>query len=301
MKVYDCFGFNNEFDILDLRLAELDPVVDRFVLVESRESFSGLPKPLHFAQARHRYAAFNDRIIHVELDELPRTDDLWIRENFQREAISRGLPALSDHDIVIVSDVDEIPRRTAVEQIRDMSGLAIHGLRMPHFNLRLNYAQIIGTDAYFVFPMAANGRAFARLGPQGMRNLRISLNRAHRAKRVPADMRVLPHAGWHFSYMGDTDHVKLKLQSFAHRELSHSEALVTYTVDEAVRRRLDLFGRPNHRWEVLSINEYFPRTLVHNLSDYRHLIAPNPSHAIDLELTRQHDGLVIVKTPRRSP
>ena len=64
-KVYDCFNFFNELDILDIRLHELNDVVDKFVLIESVETFTGKSKPLFYNDNKERFKKFEDKIIHI--------------------------------------------------------------------------------------------------------------------------------------------------------------------------------------------------------------------------------------------
>ncbi len=106
--VYDCFLFLNEFELLDIRLHEMDSVVDRFVIVESAETFRGNPKPLNFPTQADRFSQFADKIIYIPLTEPLITDNPWVREAFQRNQIMRGLVDCKDTDIVMISDVDEI-------------------------------------------------------------------------------------------------------------------------------------------------------------------------------------------------
>ena len=63
--IYDCFPFFNELELLEVRLHELDGLVDKFVLVEATRTFAGHPKSLYFAQNRGRFSAFDNKIIHV--------------------------------------------------------------------------------------------------------------------------------------------------------------------------------------------------------------------------------------------
>jgi hypothetical protein len=57
--IYDCFPFFNELELLEVRLNELDGLVDKFVLVEATRTFAGQPKSLYFAENRDRFAAFD--------------------------------------------------------------------------------------------------------------------------------------------------------------------------------------------------------------------------------------------------
>ena len=107
--------------MLDIRLRELDTVVDRFVLVEATRTHSNRPKPLYYAENRARYAAFADKIIHVVVEDTPDTTNAWAIERFQRDCILRGLHNCRPDDIILMSDVDEIPRaRVARETIQTM-------------------------------------------------------------------------------------------------------------------------------------------------------------------------------------
>jgi beta-1,4-mannosyl-glycoprotein beta-1,4-N-acetylglucosaminyltransferase len=116
-KVYDCFMFFNEIELLKMRLEELDPVVDYFVLVESIETQRGDGKPLYFNDNRQHFEKYLNKIIHVIVDERHPEMDLWGRENFQRNCIARGLQYCNSSDLVIVSDLDEIPRPGLIQEL----------------------------------------------------------------------------------------------------------------------------------------------------------------------------------------
>ena len=123
MAVWDCFTFFNELDILELRLAELDPVVDRFVVAEATRTFSNEPKPLHFADNRQRFSRWLPKITHVIIDDLPAEGDAWDREAFQRNTVARGLGDARPDDVIMISDVDEIPFAENVTRVaREAAG-----------------------------------------------------------------------------------------------------------------------------------------------------------------------------------
>jgi beta-1,4-mannosyl-glycoprotein beta-1,4-N-acetylglucosaminyltransferase len=131
-RLFDCFTFYDELDLLELRLAELGDIVDRFVLVEATSTFQGQPKPLVFEREKARFARWLDKIEHVVIDfpdpipALSRKSrskgkveraKAWDREYYQRDQIMRGLGGAGPDDIIMVSDVDEIPRREVLERI----------------------------------------------------------------------------------------------------------------------------------------------------------------------------------------
>lgn len=108
--IIDSMVFNNELDVLDLRLHILDPVVDKFVIVEASKTQTLKDKPFYFDLNKDRYAQFSDKIIHVKVENCP-TEGGWTMEHYQRNCITTGLKHiqnLSLSDIVAISDVDEI-------------------------------------------------------------------------------------------------------------------------------------------------------------------------------------------------
>lgn len=108
MTTYDIFPFCDELDTLEIRLATLDPVVDVFVLVESRLTLARKAKPLHYQKNAKRYAKWADKIRHV-IAELPDTDDRWKCEFAMRDAGMQALHDAQPHDWICFGDADEIP------------------------------------------------------------------------------------------------------------------------------------------------------------------------------------------------
>jgi len=106
-KIYDCFLFFNEEEILDIRLHEMNNDVDKFVIVEAAYGFRGHPKPFNFERIKKRYASFLDKIIYIKLEEDIDTDNPWEREHWQRNQIMRGLKDCTAEDLILISDVDE--------------------------------------------------------------------------------------------------------------------------------------------------------------------------------------------------
>ena len=145
--VYDCFQFFNELDILKIRLNVLDSVVDRFVISEATETFSGLKKPLYYEENKEMFAAFADKIIHVVVDDTPK-GDRWgthERDTFQKNAVTRGLRDCTDEDIVIFSDLDEIPNPDKIREIlQDFREDRIYHFAQRLFYCYLNMEEVSG-------------------------------------------------------------------------------------------------------------------------------------------------------------
>lgn len=97
MKLIDCFTFYNELKMLEFRLTELDDVVDYFILVEANKTYSGFEKEYYYDNNKHLFVKFNHKIIHIKVDDMPDGDghnNIWARENHQRNCIIRGLEML---------------------------------------------------------------------------------------------------------------------------------------------------------------------------------------------------------------
>jgi len=125
MKIIDCFIFYNELDLLTYRLNILDDIVDYFVIVESTHTFTGKEKQLYFNENKHKFERFNEKIIHIVVDDFPfrnpNGNEVWANEYFQRNAISRGLERIHNldmDDIIIIADLDEIPAPKILSDIK---------------------------------------------------------------------------------------------------------------------------------------------------------------------------------------
>jgi hypothetical protein len=154
--IIDSFMFNNEFDVLLVRLQELAPVVDYFILVEANVSLSGMHKPALFAQHAHLFRAFAAQLVHVQLhasDFAAATSSAagqqksWAWEEYSRAAVARGLQQIelkmqrsfTPHDVVMVTDVDELPSRAVARALRSCSVQLPAKLSMMFFYYSLRF------------------------------------------------------------------------------------------------------------------------------------------------------------------
>lgn len=243
--IYDCFPFFNELELLEVRLHELDRLVDRFVLVEATRTFPGLPKPLHFLENRERFAAFASKIIHVVVDDMPGGDgprDHWIRDRFQRNAIGRGLTGCKPDDVIMVSDLDEIPKASTVEQFlkrlrfddRFLSNAAhaafnsrltrwlFHRKTLRHV-LRKHNPFVWRLEQYpcwyFLNRRIRNFPWWYGTKVMHYRDFSIAEEMRHSGYKTVED------GGWHFSFMGGADRITTKIAATAHQELNNPKSI----------------------------------------------------------------------------
>ncbi|KAA0576470.1 glycosyltransferase [Azospirillum sp. B21] len=271
-RIFDCFQFYNELDLLEVRLAELYPVVDRFVLVEATYTHAGAAKPLHYADNRARFAAYADKIVHIVVAEDP-GGFAWNREAYQRDAILRGLGDCRPSDMILISDADEILRAPVVERLRrepDEGSGAGAGmgatLFAPHLDIFLYFLDLKAPDPW-VSVAAAQWELIRRIGANRARYL---------AKQGIGH--VIPDAGWHFTWMGGADRFRAKLEAFAHREM-----MAGFDRDPQVNQaRLDRFyatgrfddGALPGMWTGLRrvpIDGRYPSRIRETLARFRHL------------------------------
>ena len=177
---------------------------------------------------------------------MPQTQDPRQREAWQRNAILRGVPDASDDDLVLISNVDEIPRAATVQQMARDTVSPIFGLRLAFYCLFVNYRNIEGPESGIVCTVATRRVEFGRVAPHDLRD-------AVRHDRVLAS--VLSDAGWHFSYLVDESAVRRKLAARSLQESNNEGFVRSFDIFDIVRHRRDPFRRPGLRWEIVDPKE----------------------------------------------
>lgn len=240
MKIYDCFPFYNELELLDLRLSLLYPYVDHFVLAESTVTHRGDPKPLYFYENREKFAQYMDKIIYVRLDY--KTKDTcpndWSIENAQRNILSDGLKDCAPNDIVIISDADEIASPQLIKGLKNSVLPASANLSKSHrifrkrgdkLNAYLRYAKLSYlthtshtlNDVLNITPISLSQKHFYyymnNLHPDKWCGSVVSLYKNMQSPQTLRNLRrrlpIVPDGGWHFAYMGGIDRILRKVNS----------------------------------------------------------------------------------------
>ena len=226
-KLIDCFTFYNELDMLELRLTELYDVVDKFILVESDLTHKGENKRLFFEENKWRYEKWIDKIIHVKI-QFPKHLDVWGREKYQRNSFMPSLYSLglSNDDIVVISDLDEIPDYGTLNYIKtsyQMKGL--FKLEMDHYWASI-YNKLISPDKWYHAKIVD----WETLKGRTPDDCRLDFNCQWWEK-----------GGWHLSYFGGPEIIINKINSTAHQELNQERFKIKDEVIRKVKEGLDLF------------------------------------------------------------
>lgn len=257
MRVIDCFTFYNELDMLEYRLHTLAPVVDYFVLVEAAHTHAGHPKECIFNTNRSRFAPFLEKIVHVQVTDMPHVqphvnvaaNHVWINENHQRRCIGRGLAQLPGGvlptDLLIISDLDEIPDPELLTQFKEGRRHLIHGvghLKQDMYYYNLNSFLQHGWDA----AKLVTGQKY------------LATPDAH-AFRFHKGGENIERGGWHLSYFGDVRFIQNKLKEFSHQEFNKQEHTSEQVIAQRMANQTDVVGRNIPIRKIpLAENPYLP-------------------------------------------
>lgn len=289
--VYDCFQFFNELDILKIRLNVLAPIVDKFVISEATETFSGLKKPLYYEENKELFAEFQDKIIHVVVDDTPQGDTHY-RDTFQKNAVTRGLAGCKDEDIIIFSDLDEIPNPDKIREIlRNFQEDKIYHFAQRLFYCYLNMEEVSGSLLSYAgeFEGVEHKKWIGTkmCSYKLLREQNLKLGELRFPERKEIGIRV-EDGGWHFGYMGGhgekdiKKRVQEKVVSAAHQEYNSKHVLANVT--DQIKDGKDIFGR-NAQFVRCEIDDSFPQYIR--------------EHQDELDFLIMHEEKAAVKTARK--
>lgn len=290
--IYDCFQFFNELDILKIRLNVLSPVVDKFVISEATETFSGLKKPLYYEENKELFEEFADKIIHVVVDDTPK-GDTHARDTFQKNAVTRGLKDCTDEDIIIFSDLDEIPNPDKIREIlQNFQKDKIYHFAQRLFYCYLNMEEVSGSLLSYAGEFDGVERrkwiGTKMLSYKLLREQNLLLGELRFPERKEIGIRV-EDGGWHFGYMGGhgekdiKKRVQEKVVSAAHQEYNSKHVLSNVT--DQIKDGKDIFGR-NARFVRCEIDASFPQYIR--------------EHQKELDFLIMHEEKGAVRTLRRT-
>jgi len=215
----------------------MDPIVDRFVLVEARKTFQGTDKPLYFEDNKALFAPYLAKIEHIIVDFPPEIDYLrpakspaWAREYFQRDQIAQGLTTASPDDLILISDVDEIVKAPILEKacncLRKGEMAVFTGYSYAHYLNRQ-----VSNQIWELGPRLCHFADFR--SAQTVRNIKLHASRSLRHTPLgPWHTRLknwldcdfsgplieYENAIWHFTSLGGWERFRAKIDAFAHEE-----------------------------------------------------------------------------------
>jgi beta-1,4-mannosyl-glycoprotein beta-1,4-N-acetylglucosaminyltransferase len=270
MKIFDTFTFYNELDLLELRMNILSDIVDYFVINEATITFTGKKKPLYFAENKERFKKWEDKIIHHVLDDNNETlekywegvpyhrsmmeDDIYkLPLHYQRACFHKdsAIYALLDHaqddDIILTSDADEIANPEAIKAISEWFDPSNHYvLKGPVYYYYLN---LLCEKEW----MGTRVSTMEMLKTMSVDKLRQSHQDAWKVE----------DGSWHWSFFGDADTVRAKMDAYEHQENNLPE--FRNSMEERIEKGVDPFGRDYlYTPQVVPIDDTFPEYIIQN-------------------------------------
>ena len=229
MNIYDCFMYFDEDMLLDLRLNVLNDHVKKFVISEATYTHNGTKKELKFDI--NNFKKFKDKITYIVVDQPPpnllkiknsdnsnkKAEKLilngYARDNFQRENLSQGLKSLNDNDLIIVSDLDEIPNLSATNLGDVKEKIIIFNQKMFYYKFNLLYENFNWFGS-----KACKKKNF--ISPQWLRNIKSKKYSKLRidlifSKKKYSDIFYVNDGGWHFTCIRNAEDLERKLLNFA--------------------------------------------------------------------------------------
>ena len=291
MKIYDCFMFFDEEMLLDLRLNVMDQYVDKFVITESTYMHSGKSKKLIFD--KNKFKKFKDKITYIVVDEEP-SDLIQIkdsdtlnekqikmtinakkREMYQINKTQEGIINADNDDIIIVSDIDEIPNLEKINMKNINNKLIFFKQKMFYYKFNLFYKSLPWYGS-----KACKKKYF--LTPEWLRSLK---NKKYPFWRVDTlfskskykDVYLVSDGGWHFTNMRKPENLENKLLNFLHhvdyeqsgltledikRLMEEKKVMYRHTIDKKGKKWGD-----GEKLEKISINE-MPKYIIKNTKKY---------------------------------
>ena len=253
IKIYDIFNFFNELELLDIRLNILEPYVDYFVIVESRLTHSGKPKELYFEKNKHLFEKFTHKIIHYIIEDplksfedaenklkrvdipnsekdiiklalnsssVPKGMPHFLRDFYEKESVKNALTGLNDNDFCFISDLDEIWNPDIIINYKVNLIYKFKQLVYSYYLNNRSNEPWVGTTAL----------RYGLLKNKCVNDIR-NINKTRHF--------FLKNGGWHFTYQGGLDRVKLKIESFSHQEFNNESTIKFINEKFKLRRILE--------------------------------------------------------------
>ena len=254
MKIADCFTFYNELDLLYYRLNLLYDYVDYFIIIEANVTHAGHSKPFYYFDNMHLFRKFHKKIIHMVADlpyKWPNIDysknEQWVNENVQRNCIKDCAKmtelGLSNEDLIIISDLDEIidPRR--LEELKNGKLLMYKGF-------------MLSQDMYYYNLHCKNTWYWGKAKIVTYEYLLQKTAEEIRQGELP----FLEECGWHLSYFGDVSFIRNKLLEFGHQEYNNPDYTDEAVIAKRIESGMDLFAREDVQMVHMPLehNHYLP-------------------------------------------
>ena len=255
MKIYDCFMYFDEEIIAEVRLNALNEFVDYFVIVESKFTHKGDRRDLKFNHKK--FERFKDKIIYLVYDEeLKKIEEViesdnegeksrkyisnaGYRENGQRNYIQKGLTNAKENDLILISDVDEIPKLSKLNLSKIKEKIILFKQDMFYYKFNLHLPNLIWTGT-------KGCKKKDLISPQWLRNIK---DRKYSFFRIDTffskikyiSVKIINDGGWHFSNIKTPKEIEHKLRSYLHHREFDEKPLSVEEIDEIIKSKKAIY------------------------------------------------------------
>ena len=270
MKIYDCFSYWDEDLLLDLRLNILNKHVDYFVIVEGNKTWQNNSKKLQFDI--EKYKDYKHKIIYVPVEDMPNGQNPWIRENFQRDCMERGIIDAKEEDWIIISDLDEIPNIETLKSFKKEMKYAV--FKQHHYYYKIN---LQSTKNPYWYGSRICVKKFLK-SPQWLRNLKFKKRGFWRIDKFRLN-NIIEDGGWHFCNLKTAEKLLYKYKNLCEtddpynfNEKIDQKYLQLEEIEKKIKLGKDIIGR-EEIYKKKEIDKTFPEYVVRNIKKYKDWIA----------------------------
>jgi beta-1,4-mannosyl-glycoprotein beta-1,4-N-acetylglucosaminyltransferase len=271
MKLYDCSMYFDEDLMLDLRLNVLNEHVDKFIIAEATRDHAGKEKKLNFDYKN--FPKFKDKIKYLVIEDLPInvkskkknwSPNHW-RDQYQRNSLSRGFNLINEDDLIMISDIDEIPDPKKLSEFKIKNKYACFMQR--NFQSKLNLLNI--SNKYWMGTKICQKKYLK--SPQWLRNIKTK-KRPFWKFYKPKEPQLILDGGWHFSFLKKPDGISKKIKAYSHQEFYKDEFVDEEKIAIRIKNNVDLFDR-DIKYKKIQIDVNFPEYVLKNKDKFKEWIA----------------------------
>mgnify|MGYP001342663473 CR=1 FL=1 len=267
MKLYDCFMYFDEDLVLDLRLNVLNDYVDKFVIAEATKDHTGRNKKLNFNI--ENFSKFKEKINYIIVDDLPMNlksfKKDWpvhhLRDQYQRNALSRGYKNCDNDDLIMISDIDEIPEPKKIREFELKNKYAC--FMQKNFQSKINLLNV--TNKYWMGTKIIQKKHLK--SPQWLRNIKTNKPTFWKFYK-PRQPQLIYDGGWHFSFLKGPKGISKKIKSYSHSEFNKPEFTDEKKIEERIKNKTDIFDR-DLKYEKIDLDNTFPKYILENFAKYK--------------------------------
>ena len=256
MNIFDCFTYNNEEMILDLRLSYLNKYVKKFIIVESKYTHQGNLKK-NFLNLND-FKKYKDKIDYNLIDKFPENLSNWGRENYQRNFLMNSIKDLNEDDYIMISDLDEIPN---LKNLNNIVKSKFTAFQQTNYSFKFNLKNI-------TFPIWYGTRSCKKKylkSPQWLRGQKVKKYSILKFYKIKWN--IVQNGGWHFSYIMSPKEISEKIKSFSHAEYNLDKYTNIKIIEDRLSKGIDLFDR-NQSYQKVELDPSFPKSLFENKNKF---------------------------------